>query len=319
MIRIAHVLCPVDFSEFSARAVHHASAIAHWYGARLSVLHVFPVMPVLDLPPLLLEDKERHQIMAALRKLTVSVPAATPLDLQVQQAPAIHEAILGQISSTAVDFLVLGSHGRSGVRRLMLGSMTERLIRQAPCPALVVPAHAADIPPDAPVQFHNILCPVDFSDASLRAVEYAISLAEESDARLKILHVINMPSELREFEWSHDELRAQVAEDRRRRLCELVPEGAGTYCTIQTELRDGVVYREILQAAAEQPADLVVMGAQGRGALDVAIFGSNTARVARAVGCPLLVVPHLSKAAHDQRGPRDEHPPRRVRVGSDVR
>jgi nucleotide-binding universal stress UspA family protein len=291
MIRIAHVLCPVDFSEISRRALDHAAALAQWYEARLTVLNVFPVMPVMDVPPLVLDDKTRQEITGALQRFTAVVPSSVPLDLCVEQAvDSIHEAIQQQASSRGVDLLVMGSHGRSGFKRLLLGSVTERVIRHAPCPTMIVPAHAHDVAPEGPVRYRRILCPVDFSEHSVRAVEYAVNLAEEADAELHLLHVLMLSTELTELESSFEDLREQIETDRLRRLNALIPADAGTYCTIHTALRQGIVHREILAAAAEYPVDLIVMGAQGRGALDSAIFGSNTARVARGACCPVLVV-----------------------------
>jgi len=290
MIRIAHVLCPVDFSEISRRALDHAAALAQWYEARLTVLNVFPMMPVMDVPPLVLDEKARDEITGELKRFTAVVPASVPLDLRVEQAATIHEAIQQQASSRGVDLLVMGSHGRSGFKRLLLGSVTERVIRHAPCPTMIVPAHAHDVVPERPVRYRRILCPVDFSEHSVHAVEYAVNLAEEADAELHLLHVLMLSTELTELESSFEDLREQIETDRLRRLSALIPADADTYCTIHTALRQGSVHREILAAAAEEPADLIVMGAQGRGALDAAIFGSNTARVARAACCPVLVV-----------------------------
>src|SRR5678816_61520 len=162
MIRIAHVLCPVDFSEISRRALDHASALAQWYEATLTVLNVFPVMPVMDVPPLVLDDKGRHEITSHLQRFTAVVPSSVPLDLRVEHADSIHEAIQQQASSRGVDLLVMGSHGRSGFKRLLLGSVTERVIRHASCPTMIVPARAHDVVPDGPVRYRRILCPVDF-------------------------------------------------------------------------------------------------------------------------------------------------------------
>ena len=291
MIRITHVLCPVDFSEISRRALHHASALAQWYEARLTVLNVFPVMPVMDVPPLVLDDKMRDELTGALRRFTELVPTGVRLELRVEHAESIHEAIQKQISTSGVDLLVMGSHGRSGFKRLLLGSVTERVIRHAGCPTMIVPPHAHAVVPEGPVRYTTILCPVDFSEHSIRAVEYAVALAEESDADLRLLHVLlPLSRELKELESSFEELRLQIEGDRLRRLGELIPADATMYCTVHTALRQGAVHREILAAAAEQPADLIVMGAHGSGALDAAMFGSNSARVARAACCPVLVV-----------------------------
>jgi nucleotide-binding universal stress UspA family protein len=291
MIRIDHVLCPVDFSDTSRRALDHAAAVAKWYEARLTVLNVFPVMPVMDVPPLVLDDKTRDEITGKLRRFTAVVPASIPLELKVEQADSIHEAIREQASSRGADLLVIGSHGRSGFKRLLLGSVAERVIRHAPCPTMVVPARAHDVAPEGPIRYRTILCPVDFSEHSIRAIEYAVNLAEESDAVLRVLHVLPpLSDDLHELEASFADLRSQIEGDRLRRLSELIPADAATYCTVHTALRQGAVHREILAAAAEHPADLIVMGGLGRGALDAAIFGSNTARVVRAACCPVLVI-----------------------------
>jgi nucleotide-binding universal stress UspA family protein len=290
MIRIAQVLCPVDFSPISSRALNHATALAQWYEATLTVLNVFPVMPVMDVPPLVLDDKLRHELTCELRRFTELVPPGVRLELRVEQADLVDEAIR-EHATRGVDLLVMGSHGRSGFKRLLLGSVTERVIRHTSCPTMIVPPHAHDVVPEGPVRYGTILCAVDFSEPSIRAVEYALNLAEESDADLRLLHVLlPVSAEMKELASSFEELRLQIEGDRLRRLGDLIPDDATTYCTVHTALRQGAVHREILAAAAEQPADLIVMGARGRGALDAAIFGSNTARVARAAGCPVLVV-----------------------------
>lgn len=294
MIRIARILCPVDFSEISRRALDHAAAMAHWYEAGLTVLYVFPTLPVMDLPPLVLTDENRQRLAAQLRELAAAVPASVPLDVRVQDADFVHDEILRQEKAIDADLLVIGSHGRSGFGRLLLGSVTEKVVRASRCPALIVPRLAPDADPDAPVQFRRILCPVDFSEASIAALEYAISLAEESDARLTVAHVLEVPPELREHAMAGgidvDAIRAAAEADRLRRLRELIPDAARTFCDVETAVREGAAYREVLRMAADRQADLIVMGVQGRGALDLMVFGSNTARVARGSTCPVLVV-----------------------------
>jgi nucleotide-binding universal stress UspA family protein len=296
MIRITRILCPVDFSEFSHRALDHAAAIARWYEAALTVLYVFPTMPVMDLPPLVLDDENRDRLTASLRELAAVVPSDVALDLRVQDANVVHEEILRQAEDLGADLLVIGSHGRSGFGRLLLGSVTEKLMRSARCPTLVVSRRAADAAPEAPVRFHRILCPVDFSDGSRAALAHATSMAEEADAQLTVLHVIEVPPELREHAMAGsldvDGMRAAAEADRLTRLRELIPSEARTFCTVETAVREGAAYREILRVAAERQADLIVMGVHGRGALDLLVFGSNTARVTRAATCPVLVVRH---------------------------
>lgn len=294
MIQITQILCPIDFSEFSRRAFDHAVAIAGWYGARLTVLHVVPNLPVMDLPPDTLEDKDHERIMTNMRRFTAQMPPEVPVDLHLQEASDIHREILGQAEAVHADLIVIGSHGRSGFERLLLGSVTEKVLRKAPCPTMVVPRRAPDTAPDEPVRFRRILCPVDFSNGSIGALNYALNMAEGADAQLTVLHVIEIPPELREtslFEGvSVDRARAAAEADCLKRLNQLIPEEAQTYCTVKAAVREGLAYREILKLAAERGVDLIVMGVQGRGAIDLLVFGSNTARVTRAATCPVLIV-----------------------------
>lgn len=296
MIRIAHILCPVDFSPIAQHALDHAAAIARWYEARLTLLYVFANAPTMDLPPLVLEPADRERLTSGLRQMAATVPAGVPVDLRVEEAAYVHDAILAQIDAAHADLLVLGTHGRSGFQRLFLGSVTEKVIRKAGCPVLVVPPRAPHVAADAPVEFRRILCPVDFSESALDALAYAITMAEEADAQLTLLHVIDIPSVISEdptaFAVDLDRLRQAAAADGRRRLHELVPDAARTFCTVETVIAEGRAYPEILRQAAERESDLIVMGARGRDGLDRVLFGSTTHHVVRAAACPVLIVRH---------------------------
>ena len=294
MIRIRQILCPVDFSEISRHALDHAAAIALWYEARLTVLYVFVNRPTMDLPPLVLEDADRDRLMSDLRRMAGDVDTQVPLAFRVQEAESVHEDILAQLAALHADLLVIGTHGRAGFQRLFLGSVTEKVIRKATCPTLIVPPRAADVAPDAPVQFRRILCAVDFSDSSLDALAYAINIAEEADARLTLLHVVEIPPVMSQEPAALDidlpRIREMVPADARRRLHELIPAQARTYCTVETAVVAGRAHQEILRQAGERQSDLVVMGVHGRGVVDRLLFGSTTHHVVRAATCPVLVV-----------------------------
>jgi nucleotide-binding universal stress UspA family protein len=294
MIRITHVLCPVDFSEISQHAVDHAAAIARWYEARLTLLYVFANLPTMDLPPLVLGDADRERLLSDLRRMAAAVPRDVPVEFRIQEAGFIHEEILAQLGTTHADLLVLGTHGRSGFQRLFLGSVTEKVIRKTTCPTLVVPPRAPDVPAGSPIQFRRILCAVDFSESSLDALAYAINMAEEADAQLTLLHVVELPPVLFEEPTMPaldlSRVREAAATDARRRLHELIPAQARSYCAVDTAVVEGRAYRELLRQATERRSDLIVMGVQGRSALDLLVFGSTTHHGIRGAACPVLIV-----------------------------
>jgi nucleotide-binding universal stress UspA family protein len=293
-ISIERILCPIDFSDISQHALAHAAAIARWYEARLTVLYVFVNLPTVDVPPLMLEEADRARLCAQMRELASVVPPQVPVDFQVQQAALAHDAIVTQVDALQPDLLVVGTHGHSGLQRLFLGSVTEKVMRKVKCPTLIVPPRAADIAPDAPVAFRRILCPIDFSESSLAALEHAFNLAEEADGQLTLLYVTELSLALTQEPFVVDSeisrARASAADDARRRLQNLIPDQVRAYCSVDTAVVEGRAYREILGQAAQRNSDLIVMGVHGRGAIDLLLFGSTTHHVIRASTCPVLIV-----------------------------
>jgi nucleotide-binding universal stress UspA family protein len=148
------------------------------------------------------------------------------------------------------------------------------------------------------VLFKRIVCAIDFSDCAMHALNYAMSLAQEADAALTVVHVIELPPDVpRE---AHENvltgprsLREYVAlaeEDRRRRLKDAIPDAVRAYCTVDTVLATGKPYQEILRVAGEQKADLLVVGVHGRGAVDRLLFGSTAQHLVRQASCPVLTL-----------------------------
>ena len=296
MMSISQILCPIDFSEFSRHAVHHAFAMARWYDARLTVLHVSGnAWRELDLPPLEVARLDRDLVLREMKAFVGEPGAGVAVSCVACEASDVRREILTQASALAADLMVMGTHGRTGFERLLLGSVTETVIRKAPCPVMVVPRAAHDAEPAKPVSFRGVLCPVDFSDGSLNALQYALSIAQEADADLTLLHAIELPPELAEHPVTPpidvDAIRAATEAARLRHLRELVPDSVRTYCRVHTMVREGAAHVEILKTAAELHSDLIVMGVQGRGAVDLLVFGSNTLRVCRVAACPVLTVP----------------------------
>jgi nucleotide-binding universal stress UspA family protein len=307
MIQIARILCPVDFSEFSRRAVQHAVAMARSHKARLTVLHVLHNVPALDVPPIEVTPADRANLVRDMQQLLGATTPDVPIDFVVREARDVRREILDQIEVLAADLLVIGSHGRTGFEKLLLGSVAEHVLRKASCPVMVVPCDVAD--PVGEVRFARILCPVDFSPRSAEALTYASRVAEETGARLTVMHVIEIPPELLErypavAELDVDKLHAAARATAVQRLHDFVAAAIGSGRDVDTVVREGAAYRHILAVAAEQRCDLIVMGVQGRGAVDLFVFGSNTARVIRAATCPVLTIRPLERATDFGHQPR---------------
>jgi len=296
VITIRRILCPVDFSPFARRALDHAAALSRWYEAALTVVHVTPLMPtVFGLEPApseaMLAPFDREAVGRELATFVGKAAEGRPEpQLRVLGGPTVG-TILSLAAESATDLIVLGTHGRSGFERFMLGSVTEKVVRKAPCPVLTVPRRAEGAPERA--LFGRILCGVDFSDASQRAVDHALSLAQEAKARVTLLHVVEwLPSEsfAKYPQFDADHYRRTLMTDARAKLEELVPEEARNWCEADTKLVIGKPYQEILRVAAEERSDLIVLGVHGHGPVDRMLFGSTTQAIVRQAACPVLTI-----------------------------
>ncbi len=305
MTQLNRIVCPIDFSDCSRHALDHAVAIARWYESELTVLHVFtdrepvdmiPALPGRPLRPSVRPSLDQRQEVARDVHRFVMRSDVKGLDLEevVEEAPDVTMEILAQAAVRKADLLVLGSHGRSGMKRLLIGSIAEQTLRISEIPTMVVPLRSDHVGFGKAAPFKHIVCPVDFSSSSLDALGHAIALAEEGEADLTILHVIDVPPELVEAPMFTQaplaKIRARVAASYERRLLALVPEAVRTCCTVDTLVVDGRPSSEILRVAGDRRADLIVMGVHGRGAIDLMWFGSKTNEVIRSGQCPVLAV-----------------------------
>jgi nucleotide-binding universal stress UspA family protein len=296
MLQLPNLLCPIDFSENSRHALSHAVTIGRWYGSRITALHV--VEPGLTInPPILFADAarvtsrraSREELEACVREwLAPAASANLDADVVIMEGnPA--RAILECARTLGADLVVLGTHGRSGFERFMLGSTTEKVLRKAGCPVLTVPPPAAAT---SRLPLRRLLCAVDFSDSSLAGLTFAFSLAQESNARLTLLHVFEWPSDeasaRRILETSEFHQRWEM--ETRQRLAALIADDVRNWCEPRARLAFGKAYQQILSVAEAEEVDLIVMGVHGRSALDLMLFGSTTNGVIRQATCPVLTL-----------------------------
>jgi len=295
MLEIKFILCPIDFSEFSIRAYHHALSLAEHYRARLVVQHIVELSryPYAEYGASegdyaafcrALHEGGKQQLHEFVKHHT---HGQVPPDLEVYQGIA-PDCILSCAQAHKTDLIVMGTHGRRGYDRLVLGSVTNRVMRKAPCPVLAICKPPQDSRPAGEERDHvhrlsRILFCTDFSENSEQALNYAISAAEEYDAELTLLHVLEVAPGLSKTEEAINTAAEQ--------LDKLIPEEVRKNLRIKTTVRVGKPYRAIIQLALEEQVDMVTMGVHGRGALDLAVFGSTTYRVLQLGPCPVLAVP----------------------------
>jgi nucleotide-binding universal stress UspA family protein len=219
------------------------------------------------------------------------------VDAEVRGGSPARE-ILEVALNASVELIVLGTHGRGGVERFLLGSVAEKVLRKARCPVMVVPS-TADANRSA--LFNRILCPIDGSAPSSAAVACALSLARETDAAITLQQVVAplpVTSDVAASDAAEYQRHAEALA--RRTLHDAVPHDAREWCRIDQEISVGKASERILAVADARASDLIVMGVRGRNALDLLALGSTTNDVVRRARCPVLVVHPL---AADQPGP----------------
>jgi nucleotide-binding universal stress UspA family protein len=296
-VKIKNIMCSTDFSDLSNQALPYGIALAKEFGAKLFVCHV------IDLPPTTVNgDVHLYSLEAQNRSLDYAFEQLEQLmgKQVVAWEPLIiigHTAdeICRMAEAKRIDLAISATHGRSGLKRIILGSVTERLMRTLPCPLLIIRSPATDFnfTENLAFGFHRILVGCDFSSDSNLALEYGISLAQEFQSELHLVHVIEPPvyRDLRKLakemeEEDHRDLEKRLND----KLANLVPEEIHNWCTLKTTLLNGHPYKELTKYAESHDLDLIILGVRGRGLVETLCLGSTTDRVARRASCPLLSV-----------------------------
>lgn len=280
-----HILCPVDFSELSALALRHAAALANCFQSHITVLYASRFVPPPYFTPGQIARLEREfreseqQAQADLHEFIAATlgPQPPAVDARIVDALPV-EAIRRVAAETQADLIAMGTHGRSGINRLMLGSVTERVLRESHIPVLTVRGEGG---PHQPAAIRRILVPVNNTEVARKALGVAAELARCFGAVLTLLHV-NEPHPV-----------SPIAD-----LCAWVPAAQRAQCQIQEVTREGVAAHEIIAHARQWPCDLLVIGAEHRRFFDSTVIGGTTVRVVRHAPCPVLTVIAESSEVH---------------------
>ena len=296
------VLVATDFSEASRKALAHALRIARRFAGDITLVHA--IAPAGAYQPIPMDPLPREldrQLLQAEEEMTSLVKQQAIKDVPchtVVQEGRVWDVLSTLMQEEHADLIVVGTHGRGGLKKIVLGSIAEQVVRLADSPVLTVGPQVPD-PPSGEQSFSTILFATDFGPASAKAFPYALSLAEEYAAKLILLHVVPLPvmgpGAFGASEYAANELiqwESRVQEDSAQKLRDLIPPDAALACEPEYVVGTNFVPDGILSCAETNKADLIVMGVNAAGSARIASHfpWDLTHEVVCRANCPVLTV-----------------------------
>jgi nucleotide-binding universal stress UspA family protein len=302
-MRIQKVLFATDFSEHAEKALAHALWYAREFGAELHMLHALvlhdadPANPDLDFPDLEEAGGQiREWARSRMREVSDRIgEPEVPVVRATRRGIAAAPAILEYGREEDVDLVVMATHGRRGIRRLLMGSVAEEVVRTAARPVLTVRPDSAAEHGDPP---RRILVPVDFSTHSDRALRYGAALCERTGAELHAVHAVSERYFPDAYFAEAAEIQAMAAAAEERvpeALHRNVHEVLGEEADVRTRIEAGSPAQAVAEYAEEEDVDLVVVSSHGRTGLERVLLGSVAEGVIRRAPCPVLTVKAFGK------------------------
>jgi universal stress protein A len=284
---VKRVLCAVDLSDVSVEVLQYAQAIVHCDGGCVTVLHVVHTS---DAPPM----RPGECIHSAVEHLRLAVAAAGVTGDRVRYEVESGEparAIVARALAMQADTIVLGTRAKR-VEPLLIGPVADAVLRCAACDVLTVPPCAPHAGRAA-----TIVCGIDFSTQSTDALRAAFGLADRKDARVVVVHAIEWIADVDprdEIDFDVSDFRTRLVYNAQRRLDALIRDESPLDRAVRTRIAIGRSHREVMRVAAEEHADLIVVGHHGRGGAPLLSLGSTVEQIVRAAACPVLTIqsPH---------------------------
>jgi nucleotide-binding universal stress UspA family protein len=285
---LKHILVTTDFSEPSRSALRQAAAIARLHGSDLLVLHVVSPEPFLNsLEP---ASWQHDAVLQQAREDMAIAEKETIADIHHEylvETGSLHAVVKQMVKDRDISLIVVGTHGRAGVRKFVLGSVAEQIYRVAECPVMTI---GPDIEPKLLThgRFESVLFATDFSAGSKHALRYALGFAQESGARLTMVHVLEEGSMAAMY------LHEQYAKSAKERLQDMVPVQMNLARPAEIEVASGYAVEEILRLSRKNDADLIVMGVQKSAGIGARVSAHLPWTIASTVvchaKCPVLTV-----------------------------
>ncbi len=304
MLDVKRILYPTDFSSCAGHALPYTIDLAERFRAEVHLFHTLVIhdvdpgnaahrLPNMEELYRALEEQAEAQMKAAMDQH--GGPGFTVQRAQLRGISAAG-GILEYSAANDVDLIVMGTHGRRGLRRLLLGSVAEEIVRLAPCPVLTVPEKDGGT---SPTRVQRILAPVDFSEHSRLAMDYAQELARLFGAQLHLLHVVDeviYPDFYPPVVPSGEAMTEELHDQSSTRLDALCAESGAADLAAEAHVWAGRAPHQIAGFAAEIAADLIVIASHGLTGIGHMLLGSVTEQVVRRVECPVFTVKSTGKA-----------------------
>ena len=288
-IGLKNVLFLTDFSEPSAAALPFAAMIARSYGAKVTALHVLVPSAYTYMTPEMgaeLLDAQDDAAKSEMEKVEAEF-AGLPREVVLERNMAVWPALSKTLQERDIDLIVLGTHGRTGLKKAVFGSTAEEIFRRTTVPVLTIGpgvqtgAHNGG-------RFHYVLFATDFNAVSNAAAAYAMSLAQENQARLILLHVLPAPKPGK----TNKAEELSVAEALHR-VEDLLPQDAELWCRPEPTVEHGEPGAQILATAERCGADLIVLGVRGMDTMTEVVTRVERATAYQVIAhahCPVLTV-----------------------------
>jgi nucleotide-binding universal stress UspA family protein len=303
-LQIRNVLVPIDFSAPSLEAIEAALPLIKHFEAELHLVHVFepdyPAASIVAIPLVVPELEVGQRVRRRLRDVAkdYSVPLR-PANIHALKGRPFEE-ICRLAQEIDIDLIVIATRGNTGLKHLVLGSTAERVIRYSPCPVLVVRGSDSKKKPARQLAtFRKILVPVDFSDCSMKGLEYAKKLAREFRAKLILLHSIALQYYVASDEYARYDLPLlleQIDEAAKQQMRDLVQQPNWNEVEVEPSIQIGHAGQQICAQAGDRKADLIAISTHGRTGFEHVLLGSTAEYVVRHASCPVLVVPSRERA-----------------------
>ena len=296
-MQLKKIICATDFSDLSNHAVTYGVSLASEFNAKLYLCHVIDLSSATMYgeatygfePQLMHMEDYAH---TRLKKIMA--------DHQIDWEPLVTtgsaaDEVARLAEEKGVDMAIAATRGRAGLKRLILGSVTEHLMRTLHCPLLTVHGSEQDtaVSIGKEMEFKRILVGCDFSPDSNLAFQYGLSLAQEFQSELHLVHVIEPPiykDVHKSDEDAREVIRKRLHKQLNDKLEEMVPVEAFNWCKPKMSLLAGYPHEELSKYADIQSIDLLVLGVRGHGLVESLFVGSTTERVIRKARCAVLSV-----------------------------